>query len=197
MENFIYQSQLSITDDLCDDIVELFKKNTIDDVDDKNIIEYEIPSTLINKSWSRISNYLFEELQNNLINYYKILKNITLNNEYKMIDIQKIIVGKMKIQNYTTIMSNNYEVVNSSRMLNIGEELFMKLFKYVWFLNDDYDLGEMIFFGNYKVKPIKGMLLIFPISWVFNYVENMNIGKNKYIIMGDLQIKKEKRFMKQ
>jgi hypothetical protein len=44
--------------------------------------------------------------------------------------------------------------------------------------------GETEFWGDYKIKPEKGKLLLFPACWTFPHCGKMPISDNKYIITG-------------
>ena len=44
--------------------------------------------------------------------------------------------------------------------------------------------GETQFWDNYKVKPQKGKLVLFPASWTYPHSGLMPISHDKYIITG-------------
>ena len=59
---------------------------------------------------------------------------------------------------------------------------------YIWYLNDVIEGGETEFFGNYKIKPEVGKLVLFPACWSFPHCGLMPISSNKYIITGWLYL---------
>lgn len=58
-----------------------------------------------------------------------------------------------------------------------------RMITYIWYLNDVNEGGETCFY-NYKVKPKKGRLLLFPSSWQYNHKAETPISNHKYAIVG-------------
>jgi hypothetical protein len=59
-----------------------------------------------------------------------------------------------------------------------------RVITYLWYLNDVTEGGETEFFGNFKIKPEKGKILLFPANWSFPHRGKQPISSHKYIITG-------------
>ena len=60
----------------------------------------------------------------------------------------------------------------------------MRKLTFLWYINDVEEGGETEFFGNHKIKPEAGKLILFPASWTFPHCGKMPISDDKYIITG-------------
>ena len=58
------------------------------------------------------------------------------------------------------------------------------LLTFLFYLNTLEEGGHTEFWGNYKIKPETGKLLLFPASWTFPHCGKTPISDNKYIITG-------------
>ena len=86
----------------------------------------------------------------------------------------KLNVNEFTAYKYNYSTSNSLEFKDNKNMC------------FIWFLND-YD-GEFIFCNEYKVKPERGKLLLFPNSWCITHEEVIKFGENKYVISGYFDI---------
>ena len=43
----------------------------------------------------------------------------------------------------------------------------------IWYLNDDFDGGETVFYPDLSIKPTKGSVLVFLLFGCFHIVENL------------------------
>jgi hypothetical protein len=59
-----------------------------------------------------------------------------------------------------------------------------RIITFLWYLNDVHEGGETEFWGNYKIKPEAGKLILFPASWTFPHTGKMPLSNDKYIITG-------------
>lgn len=60
-----------------------------------------------------------------------------------------------------------------------------RVLTWIIYLNDDYEAGETEFlYQQVRVKPKKGMLAMFPCSFLHTHRGNPPHGKNKYIMTG-------------
>jgi len=65
--------------------------------------------------------------------------------------------------------------------------LFENKLTFIFFLNDEFDGGEIEFINGYKITPKVGRMVLFPASWTFIYKHNSFTGKiSKQIVMGNL-----------
>lgn len=169
-ETFIYEETNSITNDLCKDIIEIYNN----DQDKKKYENYDID---INSEYGKLKTFLMKELNKHICNYEKQTNKI---NNYKMINI--------KNTNFSFFIenNNNKENINYRKRISIQNKNNIKLFMYIWFLND-YD-GEIIFWNDYRITPKCGKFIMFPISWCFPYHEIIHSDANKYILYGYIYI---------
>ena len=54
----------------------------------------------------------------------------------------------------------------------------------LFYLNDEFEGGETELWGEKRIKPEKGNLLLFPAHWAFPHTGKMPISHDKYIITG-------------
>jgi hypothetical protein len=66
-----------------------------------------------------------------------------------------------------------------------------RLFTYLLYLNNIDEGGETEFFGNYKIKPKPGKLLLFPACWTYPHKALLPISNDKYIITGWIYFSKK------
>lgn len=181
----IYEQKYSIPDLLCDDIIEMFegeKENhsqglTLSGVkpEIKNTMDMNIPKN--HSKWQKIEKLLYKELSKALEIYTKQVKSVI--KEYDNIFSNDMSVDAFMIQKYIQqegkyIYHNDFSIDYESRK--------HRIITFVWYLNDVEDGGETEFFGEYKIKPEKGKLVLFPATWCFPHRGCMPISSNKYII---------------
>jgi len=200
IDTFIYLNKNSISHELCDDLIKLFEEETDSkyegvtqaglNKDIKDTTDFVIPK--INEKWSKIHDFLEKELKTNLKKYYIQLnkydeKSGYSNNgqksskKYKMLNYEKFEAANFMMQRYIKntgryIYHDDFAIeYNNSRR---------RIVTYLWYLNDVEEGGETEFWGNYKIKPEKGKLLLFPACWTFPHCGKMPLSNNKYIITG-------------
>ena len=178
-ETFIFEKNNSITTELCNDIIDLYDINKYDIIDLYDINKYDIIDLYdINKYDNydkfinaKVTKFLHNELKANLCKYRKSLNKI---NNYNIINIKNLkcslFIKKIKLIN-ETIYTKRFSETNN-----------IKIFMYIWFLND-YD-GEIIFWNDYRITPKCGKFIVFPVSWCFPYHEIIRSDANKYILYG-------------
>jgi len=175
----IFEYNNSLTDIICENIIEFFDEDSNDNI-------FNIPK--YNKKWERIERLLYKELLMRINDYKnKLLQNINLNNELllllnnelytKYLSIQKIEVGKNEIIDKYNFVPNRYNVLT-----------------YIFYLNDIDEGGEVIFIPlenesveTYTIKPKKGKLVLFPENInTCNYKVLLPTNYSQYIITGQL-----------
>ena len=57
-----------------------------------------------------------------------------------------------------------------------------KVFAFVYYLNDDFEGGETVFYPQCTVTPKKGSVLVFPPYWILPHQGN-SVKKGKKYIM--------------
>lgn len=198
MREYIYTKTNSLSDEVCDSIIDYFeshtkehhdgvvtdqfnnvrvaiqKKDTIDL--NKSIIHvsndsnwYPIQKILINKIRESVNEYSEFIDPNNDVYFFK--EKFAKKCHLQTFLMQKYIKNKGK---FTYHNDFGYSMYNRNyRLLN-----------YLWYLNDVSEGGETEFFGDFTIKPEKGKLVIFPSEWFFPHTGKMPISNDKYIISG-------------
>jgi len=166
-----------ITNELINDIIEI-----IDDLSNKNLsLDYKNFSK--NENWGKIKKNIIHKINKELSNY-KIMINskslfINTGNEFSTINFEYLNKSNFEfiIENNNTF-EDSYNINISNRFEIKDDVVSKKIMKYTIFLNNCDK--EIIFWETYKIKPQKGSILIFPISWCFPYYELIN-KESKYI----------------
>ena len=172
MENYIIESKDSFTNDFCDEIINTFNINNIEQINDNRQKYYK---TKLNKNNTKLKNIkyiedtLFEVLNKN-IEKYDIKRELLLFNEYDFLKFEKN-EGYVSYLNDFKIIKNLYSFLN-----------------FIIFLNDVEEEGYLEIIGNYKIKPEKGKLIVFPSGWCFPYCHQIPISNDKYILFGNIYI---------
>lgn len=190
LNKIIYVKRGSIPDILCDDIIKRFE-SICDEHQDGRILsgvdkeikdtkDFVIPKN--NKYWKDIEHFLYNELYRNLKEYSNILtiKDESIGYIKKYItNAGHISTNLFLIQKY--IKNEGKYIYHHDHTIE-GEQ--QRIITFLWYLNDVNDGGETEFFGNYRIKPEKGKLILFPASWCFPHCGLMPKSSNKYIITG-------------
>lgn len=172
---------LSDDEELCDQLIELFESNeskhnigesyTGLDKEVKDSIDMVInPLDLENKEYKPVSNYMTH--LNNC--YWEYSKKYNLDKYLKDLHI-----GPFNIQKYNE--GGHFKSWHSERM-NIASS--SRLFAWMTYLNTVKDGGETEFhYFDVKVKPIKGLTIIWPSEWTHLHKGSVT-NETKYIITG-------------
>jgi len=152
----------------CNHLISSYNTSSFED-NNSNVQEYKIIYFLFNELINNLYTYNFKHdgIMKN-INHYHI-SNLFLNKENK------------DQENTVTFFPDKKYIYFDSKQPKITTK---KLF-FIWFLND-YE-NEIQFWNNYSIKPKKGMLLLYPASWVFP-LHDYNITNNEiiYYISGNI-----------
>jgi hypothetical protein len=197
LTEFIYENNNSISKLLCKEIIELYedpkiKKNngvTIGGLNKeiKDTTDYIIPKSSSDEKWNKLEQFLYKELNKNLLEYLKKINK----NSYK----------SENNSNHDSTLFNNETLEVRSFMIqkyekNVGKYVYHndfaiekdtykhRVITFLWYLNTVEEGGETEFWDNYKIKPKVGKLILFPASWCFPHRGKVPISDNKYIITG-------------
>ena len=200
IDSFIYLNNNSISHELCDDLIKLFDEETHGkyegvthgglNKDVKDTTDFVIPK--INEKWSKIYDFLEKELKTNMQKYYIQLNNYDkpsgysnngqkTSKKYKMLNYDKFDISTFMMQRYKKNTGRYIYHDDSSIDYKNSKH---RVVTYLWYLNTVEEGGETEFWGNYKIKPERGKLLLFPASWTFPHCGKMPISNDKYIITG-------------
>jgi len=185
--NFIEVYQNSFSDNFCDEIIEFIDyaekigitKNRQDfekvSKVQKEDIALFIPNAEIDLKhskqhlWDEFNKSLWDYAYKNYAKKYGILNTIDHHNSY-ISKIQKTLPG----QGYHIWHCEAADRNSANRILT-----------WTAYLNDNFEAGETEFlYQQYRYKPSKGDLIIFPAAFTHTHRGNPPINGDKYIITG-------------
>jgi hypothetical protein len=183
MENYVFTNKTSLSHEICYLIIKKYENESMKcqgqtlsgvNLDIKDSIDFVIPKNTINgaEEWSDIYELLEKELNNNVKEYIHKLDdiiNIKYNNSYTTFSKNFLTSPLFQVQRYNK---------------NKGKYIYHDDFMCDW----DSKKYRVLTFLNYKIKPERGKLILFPASWVFPHSGLMPISNDKYIITGWLYL---------
>jgi hypothetical protein len=187
---FIYEKKNAISDELCDKIILYYENSNYKKVgvtrgglnkSVKDTVDLTIPlNNVLNEEsiWININDKLYKSLYDNLVVY---INEINPDKYYKLFNSDYLYESTFMIQKYDKCKGKYTYHNDSSINPNFATN---RVITYIWYLNDILEGGETEFWGNYKIKPEKGKLVLFPASWTFPHCGKMPISDDKYIITG-------------
>lgn len=203
LDRYIYINKNSLSKDLCEEIINKFEEQenkfpgrTFGGIHSeiKDTTDYNINNK--NSKWLRIRDALIVELINNIEIYVSKLdtpmyhsqaadmndsnKNPKKNN-FKELCVNELFFETIMVQKYKSkkgryVYHNDFSCETDTKRFRV--------LTYIYYLNDVEEGGETQFWDNYKIKPEKGKLVLFPASWTFPHSGLMPISHDKYIITG-------------
>lgn len=207
MNYFVCEYKNSLSNELCDKIINAFENEpnkhigtTMSGVnkDIKDTLDYSLydfaTMTCKNDLWTDIDKILYSELNEKLITYINNLKNhfFSKTNDLSFNFFQNtfLVDTGFMIQKYTkNIGKYIYHIDDHVDML----KLRYRVITYIWYLNDVDNGGTTEFLGGlFEIKPERGKLIFFPVSWCFPHRGNIPISNDKYIITGWFYIENNK-----
>jgi hypothetical protein len=196
--NFIYENDNSLSEELCNDIIELYENDDrkYDGITQgglqkkiKNTTDLIIPKN--NEKWEKIEKCLYKELHKNILKYIKHINCESYNPEFN--NGRDANIFKNKNLEAPGFMIQKYEK-------NVGEYVYHddfsiennkhRIITFLWYLNDVEEGGETQFWDSYKIKPKTGKLILFPSWWTYQHRGLMPKSNNKYILTNWLYLKK-------
>lgn len=174
---FIFESNKSLTNILCDTIIEEFEEEH----NEINQNWFIIPKK--NETWERIERILYKQLLICLNEYkMKLIGEINTNNDLILL-LNKTLYTKdfiiQKLEPSESCISKYYFKPNRYNVLT-----------YVFYLNDIDEGGEVIINVNYEkeelIRPKKGFLILFPENIEYPYKLQLPKKHTQYIITGQL-----------
>jgi len=176
MEKFIYINNLPI-ETICDEITEKFDSESNSKKSINILIDMQY-----NVMWTHIKNIVLDEVYKNLNIYYEKLNNniFFFDRVHDTKTINRFIIHKYNKNECYSTYKNDFFVDFQNKK--------SRILTFIIFLNTIDEGGELIFFENYKIKPEKGKIVIFPSEWFFPYCEKISLSHDKYIIKGWIYI---------
>lgn len=199
---YIYINNNSLCKEICNDIIYLYNLNKDSkckkgltaqglNIDIKDTTDLCINYLLHNKEdnhWINIHKLLYTELYKNLRIY---ISHISNKQEYKKYfkPYNKFTILSMNPLKAQTFQIQKYEptvgkyVYHNDFQCDIEKKQY-RIITYIWYLNNVEEGGETEFWGDYKIKPETGKLVLFPSTWTYPHCANIPISGEKYIITG-------------
>lgn len=179
---YIYVKEKALEEDTCNYFINYFETNKLKhsgktcgglDLNFKKSIE----TTIFPSSKSNYYIDLFRNIIRKNVEIYMKENNITYKKipfyEYNNLFIKKYVKNEGKFEYH-----NDFSITDKS----------VRIITYLFYLNNVEEGGETEFLGDFKVKPEKGKMIIFPCSWTFPHSGKIPISNDKYIISGWLYI---------
>ena len=200
-DKFIKIFDSKFTLDFCNNVITLFNNETHVqngvsaaglNREIKDTTDYKIPSALNDendslqiKDWLEVDSDIHKILSPTIKEYVVEINN-TLHNpnqedmyylgsdEYN--DTGHQIQKYKKNEGHYKTYHNDFSIIKGSS--------FYRVMTYIIYLNTIEEGGETVFFGNYKIKPTAGSIIIFPAAWTHPHCGNVPVSDDKYIITG-------------
>jgi len=195
---FLYTNPHSISKQLCDEIIHLYEFETkYEGVTggglNKNVKDTSDFIIQNNEKWSKIYEFLGNELQLNIKTYFDRLNenemyNENTNTKHKFFNNAEVIIKTFMIQRYIKQVGRYIYHHDSSIEWNESQ---YRIVTFLWYLNTVNEGGETEVLGEHKIKPEAGKLLLFPACWTFPHTGKIPISDNKYIITGWIYLNKD------
>ena len=124
------------------------------------------------------------QISKNYLGYLKNILNVYMN-EYPASDLVSnfCLDKQVNIQYYPK--NGGYKTYHTERNSSVPYNMVTRHLVFMTYLNDVTDRGETEFFNQrIKVKPKKGLTLIWPVDWTFYHRGIPSPTQEKYIITG-------------
>jgi hypothetical protein len=187
MNDLIYINKNSLSNELCNDIINLFEQEEykfhghIASGINKNVkdtTDLEISSG--GPHWDKINTVINKELIYNVKKYINNQDN-AFDHTYKILSTDYLTTETTQIQKYDK--NKGKYVYHDDFACNFPEKKF-RVLTFIWYLNDVTEGGETEIKDIMRIKPEAGKLLLFPSTWTYPHRGNVPISNDKYIVTG-------------
>ena len=166
----------AIPEDICDEIINIF-----DSSEKKSRLErggypnwtYLFTQDIENEHKDLINKKITEQCQNVLLSYKKYLGEY--GNYFNSHDFNW---EGANIKCYQGGTDDKYGYHADVSSLSTSKR-FLAM---IWYLNDNFDGGETVFYPDCKIKPAKGSVLVFPPFWMYPHCGKPVLKGKKYIL---------------
>jgi Rps23 Pro-64 3,4-dihydroxylase Tpa1-like proline 4-hydroxylase len=189
--NLIYAIHNNLDISFCNSVINYFHEK-----DNLNLtFSSHIANNIVNKNIRNSISYGFNK-SNEIENYYKTILHTKLKNAFKTYliflknyNINLDYINKLDIKILDTGFGitkyiKNHGFYTKHSDFNPTNFANIRLFTYLWYLNDVNEGGETEFIDGTKIKSETGKLIFFPATWPYVHIGNMPISNDKYIIIG-------------
>lgn len=184
--DLVYINKNSLSKELCVDIINLFENDpkcysgvTHSGLNPMIKDTTDLIITRSGPQWKKMNKVLTKELKMNVEKYISTFEN-KIDHTYKWCS-SNLTTDAMQMQKYD---KNKGKYVYHQDYSCDWKNKKMRKLTFLWYINDVEEGGETEFFGNHKIKPEAGKLILFPASWTCPHRGKMPISDDKYIITG-------------
>jgi len=170
--DFVLKIDNVIPDQVCDEFVQLFE-----DADEKELLDREgFPK------WTHLhlsNHYMSLHKKVEIISWKVLIRYKEYLGEYgnyfnsKNFDFEGSIIKR-----YLSSNGDHYGIHADVSTLSTCK----RFITFLYYLNDDFEGGETVFYPDCKVKPKKGSVLVFPSFWCFPHEAHEITEGKKYIL---------------
>lgn len=167
LTDFIYVKQNFLTETFCDETINMLNA---EEGWDKHYLHIELNKSMTSLPHSplvsRVQNSFSEEIMNKLWHVLLEYLNQPFNNLSKSPMEFWNGYSQIRFNRYDKNMHMDYHIDHVYTLFE-GERRGIPILSIVGLLNDDFEGGELEFFGDYKLPLTKGSLAIFPSSFLY------------------------------
>lgn len=184
-DEYIFLKPNSISNDVCDYLIDLFEKDEKKTVYDGlsgvglNTNIKKTRDMKLTKDINKYDNLLCEEVSLCIDHFFKGEKCVKV-----LPYLNNLLDTGYQLQKYKA-NEGYYMYHHDSQYEIFNNNVKTRVLTFIWYLNTVESGGETEFFnGRIKVKPEKGKLLIFPATWTYMHKGNIPLSSDKYIVTG-------------
>lgn len=187
-ENFIRQYDGVVSDQNCDDLIHFFEvsaqhtkytRNDVSKVSDTAvaITPWDRQSLIYNTACPPVIGAHEEFMQN----FWQCFENYKL--EFQTVDLDSSQLSIFDFKMQRTRPGEGYHIWHHEKTAHASGN--RRCLTWILFLNDVDDGGELEFiYYHQRVKPKKGTLILFPVSFTHTHRGNPPLNNDKYIATG-------------
>ena len=163
LENYLFHKENFLNEKYCDDSINELNKSTWEKhnwysyrLDSDNTLSGDNEPELCTDE--KINEFIIQELHSTILEYIESLKFSWFNGwtGYSRIRFNRYSSGQTMLNHCDHIQS-----------MFDGERKGIPILSIIGILNDDYEGGELIMFGDKKIDTKKGDLIIFPSNFLY------------------------------
>jgi hypothetical protein len=183
MDEYVYQENNCLGESICEEIIELYNESIRENRKYLNVSFHNKEGS----PWFNIKTMLKKLLINAMIKYRE--KTTLYNNEGNIIHRVSLdpLCENLPINlHFFTLKAYNkdYNDESSYYYNSFMKDDYYPYFNYIIYLNT-IEGGETEISNVYKIKPERGKIIIFPVSWTYFHKENkIETNECKYVIKG-------------
>jgi hypothetical protein len=172
MKQFICKSPYTLPEEVCIDLIRAFE------MDERKYIDDTFEHLIINTHlWSSVKNVVNYTLSDSLSKYLNNLDNLVDTNNWLVNEKESLTgLSEFHIKKFKKGFKSDWDNNTRDSTARVG---------FIIFLNtpSDETSGSVNFYNFEKIKPVRGDVLLFPITWT-NIFKHSKVDKDLYILTG-------------